>query len=133
MSKQGIVTTGVVAFSKLTEHDVYNGKSTGAYSLTITMEPNEAAKLEDMGVKVKEYQKDAESGVKLQRKFRSQFHVPVVDLDGHPVQGEIPFGSVVRVLWTSGDMSPEHGLSTYLNKVRLVEVAENEGAEPEEF
>jgi hypothetical protein len=127
MSKQGIVTTGVVAFSNLTEFDTYNGKSTGAYSLVITMEPNEAAKLEDMGVKVRDYKGTS------QRKFRSQYHVPVVDLDNHPVAGEIPYGSTVRVLWVAGDMDPEHGLRTHMNKVRLVEVAESSVEDPEEF
>lgn len=127
MSK-GIVTTGVVAFSNLTEFDTYKGKPTGSYSVVITMEPSEAQKLEDMGVRVRDYKGTA------QRKFRSQFHVPVVDLDNHPVPGEIPYGSTVRVLWKAGDMDEEHGLRTYLNKVRIVELAEHDGDEdPEDF
>lgn len=127
MSKQGIVTTGVVAFSNLTEFDTYKGKSTGAYSLVITMEPSEASKLEDMGVKIKDYKGNA------QRKFRSQFHVPVVDIDDHPVAGEIPYGSTVRVLWVAGDMDPEFGLRTHMNKVRIVELSESAVDEPSEF
>ena len=127
MSKQGIVTTGVVAFSNLTEFDTYKGKSTGAYSLVITMEPSEAQKLEDMGVKVKDYKGSP------QRKFRSQFHVPVVDTEDHPVAGEIPYGSTVRVLWVAGDMDPEYGLRTHMNKVRLVELSESAVEDPEDF
>ena len=127
MSKQGIVTQGVVAFSNLTEFDVYRGKPTGAYSLVVTLEPNEAQKLEDMGVKLKDYKGTP------QRKFRSQFHVPVVDMDNHPVSGEIPYGSKVRLLWVAGDMDPEHGLRTHLNKVRIVELSETAMEEPEDF
>lgn len=127
MSKQGIVTQGVVAFSNLTEFDTYKGKPTGAYSLVITMEPNEAQKLEDMGAKVKDYKGTA------QRKFRSQFHVPVVDIDNHPVQGEIPYGSKVRVLWVAGELDPEHGLRTHLNKVRIVELSESVTEDPDDF
>lgn len=127
MSKQGIVTTGVVAFSNLTEFDTYRGKPTDSYSMVITMEPAEAQKLEDMGVKTRDYKGTA------QRKFRSKYHVPVVDLDGHPFAGEVPFGSTVRLLWVAGDMDPEHGLRTYLNKVRVVELSESVVEDPEDF
>jgi hypothetical protein len=124
----GIVTSGVVAFSNLTEHEVYQGQSTGRYSLVITMEDSDASKLEDMGVKLKEY-----DGRK-QRKFASKFHVQVVDTDDQPVNGEIPYGSKVRVLWKDGEAHPQHGVGTYLNKVRVVEFAEQEGGEePSDF
>ena len=124
----GYVTTGVVAFSNLDEHEVYRGQSTGRFSLVVTMDENEASKLEDMGIKIKEY-KD-----KKQRKFTSKFKVDVLDLNGDPVPGEIPYGSVVRLLWKEGDPHPEHGVPTYLNKVRLVEVAEHDMADtPPEF
>ena len=124
----GIVTSGVVAFSNLTEHELYDGQSTGRYSLVITMEPNEASKLADMGVKIKEYDG------KEQRKFASKYHVGVVDVDDRPVTGEIPYGSKVRVLWKDGIPHPQHGVGTYLNKVRVIEFAENEGEEaPSEF
>jgi hypothetical protein len=134
MTKQAYVTSGTVAFSNITEFDVYKGKPTGSYSLTITLEPSEVQKLEDLGVKVRTYE-NAEKGISAkQRKFRSQYHVPVVDLDGHPVSGEIPYGSKVRVAWVAGDTSPEYGTSTYLNKVRLVEVNQDaETALPDGF
>ncbi len=45
MSKQGIMTEGVVAFSNVTEHDVYNGRSTGRYSLTIVVPEKAASEL----------------------------------------------------------------------------------------
>ena len=126
-AKQGIVTEGVVAFSNLTEFDTFKGKPTGAYSIVITMSEQAASKLSDMGVKIKDYKGTS------QRKFRSQYHVPVLDMDGHPVAGEIPYGSTVRVLWVAGDMDPEFGLRTHVNKVRVVELAEHTGEDPEEF
>lgn len=130
--KQQIVTSGTVAFSNLTEFDVYKGKPTGSYSLTVTLEPSERSKLEDMGVRIREYT-TTEGEVKPQRKFRSQYNVPVVDLDDHPVTGEIPFGSKVRIAWSAGDMDEEYGLRTYLNRVRLVEANEVVGDTPEGF
>ena len=133
MAKQGIVVSGEVAFSNLTEHDTYNGKSTGNYTLTITMDEQEARKLSDMGVVIKEYKKDEDSAVKLQRKFKSQYHVPVVDLDDHPVSGELPYGTKVRALWVGGEPNPDYGVPTYLQRVRVVEMAEPEMSVPEEF
>jgi hypothetical protein len=125
----GIVTSGVVAFSNLTEHEVFNGKSTGNFSLVITMDEQTASGLSDMGVKVKDYKGTP------QRKFKSKYHVDVIDLNGEPVQGEVPYGSKVRLLWKAGDANPEYGVATYLNKVRVIEFAEHDGDEdlPDEF
>ena len=125
----GIITSGVVAFCNLDEHEVYQGQSTGRYSVVINMEPAESAKLEDMGVKLREYEGKA------QRKFASKFKVDILDMDNNPVQGEVPYGSKVRLLWVpSKDAHPQHGVGTYLNKVRVVEFAEVGDAEdPEEF
>jgi hypothetical protein len=121
------VTTGVVAFSNLTSHEFYNGKDTGKYSIVITMEPEQASILEDLGVIIKDY-KGAQ-----QRKFSSQYHVGVVDLDNSPFQGEVPYGSVVRLLWATGPTHPEFGTPTYLNKVRVVELSETAAEDPEDF
>lgn len=132
MAKQGIVVSGTVAFSNITEHDVYKGKSTGNYTLTITLSDSEAQKLSDMGVQIKTYA-PAEGAPKLQRKFKTKYHVPVFDLDDRPVKGELPFGSEVRVLFTAGEPSEEHGTPTYLQKVRVVELAEAATEVPEEF
>ena len=139
MSEAQVVTTGTVAFSNLTEFDVYNGKSTGKYTLTVTLDDSEARKLEDMGVRVKEYVPKDENGnpdpsaAKKQRKFTSQYFVPVVDNENHPVSGEIPFGSTVRILWKGKDAHPDYGVPTYMNRIRLVEAAESEDSVPEEF
>ena len=125
----GIVTQGTVAFSNLTECEVYQGQSTGRYSVVVTMPEADASTLEDMGVKLKDYEGKA------QRKFASKFHVDVLDMDSNPVTGEIPYGSKVRLLWKpSEDSHPQHGVATYLNKVRVVEFAEIDTEDaPEEF
>lgn len=132
MAKQAIVTRGTIAFSNLTAHDVYKGKSTGKYNVTVVLADGEAEKLEDMGVRVKEYTKDDGTVLK-QRKFATQYHVPVLFQDDTVFNGEIPYGSEVRVAWTAGDSDPEYGLGTYLYKIRLVELAEGAVDEPEDF
>ena len=63
MSSQ--VIEGVVNFSNVTKHDVYNGQDTGAFSLTITMSEDDAATLAAQGVKIKDYEGNK------QRKFKS--------------------------------------------------------------
>ena len=121
------VTTGVVAFCNLDEHEMFKGKTTGRYSLVVTMDEQEASKLSDKGVKVKTYED------KKQRKFSSKFEVPVLDLDGETVSKKIPYGSKVRLLWADGPAHPEHGVPTYLNAVRLVEKAETDTNDNPEF
>lgn len=128
MEKQSMVTSGIVAFSNLTSHEFYQGKSTGRYSVVVNMNEADRAKLEDMGVRIKDYEG------KPQRKFSSQFPVKIVDLDDQPFTGEIPYGSSVRLLWQNGPAHPEHGVPTYLNIVRVVELSEAATGEiPEEF
>ena len=82
MSSQ--VIEGVVNFSNVTQHDVYNGQSTGAYSMTITMSEDDASALSADGVKIKEYE-----GSK-QRKFKSKYDIVRVDSDGNRFEGEVP-------------------------------------------
>lgn len=124
----GIVTSGTVAFSNIDQMEEYKGQSTGRYSITLTLDAEEAQKLEDLGLKLRDYQGTP------QRKFTSKFKVGVVDTDNNPVAGEIPWGSKVRVLWRAGDPHPEHGIPAYVNKVRVVEFAEHDGEDdPSEF
>jgi len=122
------VIEGVVAFSNLTECDSYKGKSTGRYTLTLVISEASAAQLESMGVKIKEYQD------KKQRKFASKYPVrTVVNLDGTPFIGEIPYGSTVRVAYEIGEEHPEHGVPTYLNAVRVLELSDTGGGVPSDF
>jgi hypothetical protein len=117
---------GVVAFSNLTKHDVYEGKDTGNFTLTLTMDAKAASLLEDNGVKVKDYEGKA------QRKFKSQYAVDMIDAESEPVANrELPFGTTVRVLFVFGTAHPEHGVPVYMNKIRVLEMAAPEA--PDEF
>ena len=48
------VVEGVVNFSNITQHDVFNGQDTGAYSMTVTMSEEDANTLASRGVKIKD-------------------------------------------------------------------------------
>ena len=109
---------GIVNFSKLTEHDVYNGQDTGAYSMTITMSEDDASTLAANGIKIKDYQGNK------QRKFKSKYDIKVFDADGNPYNGEVPYNSTVRLKYKLGPAHPVHGVSTYLEAVKVLEEAE---------
>ena len=112
------VIEGTVAFENLNEHEVFQGQSTGKFSMVISLDDADAGDLEAKGVKLREYE-----GTK-QRKFASKFEVGVLNADGTPFAGRVPRGSKVRILWQEGAPHPVHGTSTYLNKVKVLEVAE---------
>jgi len=126
------MTEGTVAFSNVDECDVYNGKSTGRYTLVVTIDEADASKMRDKGIKVKMYQPE-EGPASPQRKFASNFKPPVVDLDNNPVTGEIPFGSKVRIAWEAGPDNPQYGVPCYMARVRVLERAESLSDIPEEF
>ena len=119
MSKDVVVIDGTANFSHLTEHEQYKGKSTERYALTITLDEETADKLAANGVKVKEYQG------KKQRKFTSIYDVRVMDNSQKPFEGEVPYGSTVKVGFKYGAKG-EHGVPTYLNVVQVVEAANAE-------
>jgi hypothetical protein len=122
---------GAVAFSNVTEHDVYNGQSTGKYSMTITMDESDADALSKQGVKIKEY--DNEGEILKQRKFSSKFDLRVIDAEGQPYRREVPRNSKVRLLFKLGQEHPVHGVSTYLNAIRVLEEAEELVSEAVDF
>lgn len=121
-----MIIEGEVAFSNLTEHEVYQGKSTGRYSLVVTLSDADASKLESMGVNIKEYEG------KKQRKFASKFNVDILDTEDRPMQTEIPYGSRVRVLFQPGNDHPVHGVPCYVDKVRVLELARPSSQDPED-
>ena len=123
------VSTGIAAFVNLTETESYNGKDTGAYTVTLTLDDDEAKKLEKMGVNLKEYKNQK------QRKFKTTYdNFTVVDVNDDIVSKNIPYGSKVRVLWKDGDPHPQFGTPTYLQKIRVLEYSENEMEDlPSEF
>ena len=118
---------GTVNFSNLTAHDVYNGQDTGAYSMTITLDEDDAASLAAKGVKIKDYQ-----GAK-QRKFKSKFEIKRFDAEGNRYNGEVPYNSKVRLKYVLGQPHPVHGVSTYLEAVKVLEEAEMTEGDDSDF
>jgi len=113
------VIEGIVNFSNVTQHDVYQGKDTGDYTVTITISEDDANQLASNGVKIKDYK-----GAK-QRKFKTQFDtLKVLDSEGNRYKGEIPYNSLVRVKYKLGKNHPVHGVSTYMEAVKVLEEAE---------
>jgi len=112
------VLEGVLNFSKLTEHDVYMGQDTGSYSVTVTLSEEDANTLSAQGVKIKDYQGNK------QRKFKSRFDVAVMDAEGNEYSGEVPYNSKVRLKYKLGKPHPVHGVSTYLEAIKVLEEAE---------
>ena len=121
MSSQ--VIEGIVNFSNVTQHDVYNGQDTGTFSMTITMSEDDAAGLATQGVKIKEYE-----GLK-QRKFKSKFDVSLYTVEGDKYTGEVPYNSRVRLKFKTGPAHPVHGTPTYLEAVKVLEEAEIQEAD----
>ena len=125
MKNNSMAVEGTVAFSCLTSPDVYQGKETGWYHLVLNLPEDTAETLKKKGVKVKDYEGS------LHRKFKTKSsRIPMFDEteEGNPVEwlsGEIPRGSRVRILAGFPDTADDKwGLSTYLNRVKILEVAE---------
>ena len=123
------VISGTVAFANLTEHEIYNGQSTGKYSVVLSLDDVDAEQLQDAGVKIRTYQNQA------QRKFSTKFEeFPVIDNEGEPVsRGSVRYGDKVRIKYNLGKPHPVHGTSVYLQAVRVVEKGEAMGEDDEGF
>lgn len=121
------VITGKVAFANLTEHEVFNGQSTGKYSVVVTLDDEQADKLAAEGVKLKTYKNES------QRKFATKFEdFQVIDNEGEPVsRGSVRWGDTVRIKYGLGKPHPVHGTSVYLQAIRVIEKAEFEDADEE--
>ena len=118
MARPAETIEGIVNFSNVTQHDIFNGQSTGAYSMTITVSEPDASSLASRGVKIKDYQGNK------QRKFKSKFDVKRFDAEGNRYNGEVPYNSKVRLRFVLGDAHPVHGVATYLDAVKVLEEAE---------
>ena len=114
-----------VAFSNVETTESYMGQDTGRYSVKGTLDEENAEALSSQGVKLSEYEGAA------QRKFTTQYKVRVIDAEGNPFQGEIPRGSKIKISYKAGDAHPVHGTPTYLNAIRVLEVAEDTGYDDE--
>ena len=117
-----MITEGVVSFSNLTRTELYNGQDTGKYSIVILMEQEEADKLAEEGVVLREYKNQP------QRKFTTKFEgFQVLNAEGDSVSKDIPWGSKVRILWSKDKPHPVHGTPTYFKKIKVLEYADVEG------
>ncbi len=124
------VVNGTATFVHLTEHEVYNGQSTGKYSLVLILDdPAEAQKLEAEGIKIKEYKNTP------QRKFTTKFEdFPVIDNEGEPVsRSSVRHGDKVRIKYSLGQPHPIHGCIPYMQAIRVVEKGEVELDDDGEF
>jgi hypothetical protein len=123
------VITGKVAFANLNEHEVFNGQSTGKYSVVVTLDDDQADKLASEGVKLKTYKNEN------QRKFATKFEdFQVIDNEGEPVsKSSVRYGDTVRIKYGLGKPHPVHGTSVYLQAIRVVEKGEAEGVDDEDF
>ena len=128
-----MITEGIVAFSNLEETERFNGQDTGKYSIVLTLESEEAAKLTEEGVKLREYKNQP------QRKLVTKFSgFSVLDADGESFGSKyIPYGSKVRILWEPGKPHPTHGVAPYFKKIKVLELAEGgsagDGGDDEDF
>jgi hypothetical protein len=111
------VSEGYIAFSHVLTEDQYQGQDVG-YNITLCMDDTEASKLKELGVNVKDYM-----GVG-QRKFKSGYSIDVLDDSGQALalSEELPRGTKVRVQWKQGNTHPQHGLATYANRVKVLEM-----------
>ena len=111
------VTEGYIAFSHVLTEDQYQGQDVG-YNVTLCMDKEEAAKLSALEVIIKDYQGVA------QRKFKSGYSIDVLDDNGQAMSmtEELPRGTKVRVQWKHGNIHPQHGLATYANRIKVLEM-----------
>lgn len=115
---------GTVAFANLDEHEMFNGKTTGAYSLVVTLDGTASEQLEAQGIRLKEYNGN------MQRKFKSRYDVKVVDVDGEAIsKSSVRYGDKVRVKYSLGNPHPQWGITPYLAGVKVIEQHEDEGGD----
>ncbi len=123
-----MITEGTVAFCHLVETEKYQGQDTERFTITINLSSEDADKLKDMGIRLKDWDGKA------QRKFVTKFsEFPVVDSDGEPTSKHIPYNSKVRIQWEPGKPHPTHGVAPYLRKVKVLELAVDESSDEEGF
>lgn len=114
-----MVLSGYAVFSNLTKKDVYKGSET-KYNITVVLSDEDADMLAEKEVQIKNY---GEENPVRQRKFSTQFVPTVVDVDGEAFAGEVPRGSLIKIMYKlSPDVHPVHGTTTYLERVRVLEL-----------
>lgn len=114
------VIEGKAMFVNVKATEVYEGKDTGRYTVTLTLNDETADELSKKGVRLKSYGEGADAI--LQRKFASKFPVRVIDAEGEPFSGDIPSGSTVRISYKYGDEHPVYGVPVYMDGIRVLEM-----------
>jgi hypothetical protein len=114
------VIEGKAQFIWLKSTEVFEGKDTGRYTLTLTLDDESANELSNKGVRLKSYG-DGSDAI-MQRKFATRYPVTVIDAEGQPFAGDIPSGSKVRLSYKYGDEHPVYGVPVYMDGVRVLEM-----------
>ncbi len=114
------VIEGKAMFVNVKATEVYEGKDTGRYTVTLTLNDETADELSKKGVRLKSYGEGADAI--LQRKFASKFPVRVIDAEGETFSGDIPSGSTVRISYKYGDEHPVYGVPVYMDGIRVLEM-----------
>ena len=114
------VIEGKAMFVNINETEVYEGKDTGRYTVTLTLNDETSNELSSKGVRLKSYGEGADAV--LQRKFASKFPVRVIDAEGETISGDFPSGSTVRISYKYGDEHPVYGVPVYMDGIRVLEM-----------
>ena len=114
------VIEGKAMFVNVKATEVYEGKDTGRYTVTLTLNDETADELSKKGVRLKSYGEGADAI--LQRKFASKFPVRVIDAECETFSGDIPSGSTVRISYKYGDEHPVYGVPVYMDGIRVLEM-----------
>ena len=114
------VIEGKAMFVNVKATEVYEGKDTGRYTVTLTLNDETADELSKKGVRLKSYGEGTDAI--LQRKFASKYPVRVIDAEGEPFSGDIPSGSTVRISYKYGDEHPVYGVPVYMDGIRVLEM-----------
>lgn len=115
------VIEGKAKFIWLKETEVYEGKDTGRYAVTLTLNDETSNELSSKGVRLKSYGEGNDAI--LQRKFASKYPVHVIDAEGEPFAGDIPAGSTVRISYKYGPEHPVYGVPVYMDGIRVLELS----------
>jgi len=113
------VIEGLAQFINVRETEVYQGKDTGRYTVTLTLDDAQANELSSKGVQLRSYG-EGDAAI-MQRKFASIFEIKVIDAEGEKYEGDIPRGSKVRISYKYGDEHPVYGVPVYMDAVRVLE------------
>ena len=114
------VIEGKAMFVNIKETEVYEGKDTGRYTVTLTLNDETSNELSSKGVRLKSYGEGSDAI--LQRKFASKYPVRVIDAEGEPISGDVPSGSTVRISYKYGNEHPVYGVPVYMDGIRVLEM-----------